>query len=197
MTSILIVFCPQVDYLTAGLYPVPNGESILNNIKTLFPKYDEVIIVQEWFHPLNEVFAGNHLWRRPGQELEIAGNKIILQETHCIRNSFGAMISSDFNEEDFQILQTQLSDQSYTASLFSHSQTKDLKEFKEIIAGKNLSYCGFTNLDFFVNTINKADAIANSQVLIDDLFRLTTIYDSPENWKEELPDFLEIKNADL
>ena len=61
-------------------------------------QYDVVIAIQKWYPATHPMFAANHPWRKPGQEIEIEGEKVKLQIIHCVAESFGAAFPSSLDQ---------------------------------------------------------------------------------------------------
>ncbi|MEL6863394.1 MAG: bifunctional nicotinamidase/pyrazinamidase [Bacteroidota bacterium] len=86
----LILVDLQVDFCTAGALEVPHGEEVIPIANRLMSHFPLVIATQDW-HPADHgSFAANHLWRKPGQIIDLHGLEQILWPIHCVQNTFGA-----------------------------------------------------------------------------------------------------------
>jgi len=92
----------QVDFLPFGSLSVPNGDEVIPIANQLMDEYDIIIATQDW-HPGNhESFAANHLWRKPGQVIDLHGLEQILWPMHCVQDSFGAEFPAKLNTSKIQ-----------------------------------------------------------------------------------------------
>ena len=95
----LIVIDLQNDFCKGGALEVKNGDAAILMANLLMPKFDIVVATQDW-HPANHgSFAANHLWRKPGQVINVNGFQQVLWALHCVQNSFGAMFHKELNTE--------------------------------------------------------------------------------------------------
>ena len=95
----LILVDLQNDFCKGGALEVKNGDAAIPIANLLMPKFDIVVATQDG-HPANHgSFAANHLWRKPGQVIDLYGLQQILYPIHCVQNSFGAMLKKGLNTE--------------------------------------------------------------------------------------------------
>ena len=89
MNALLLIDL-QNDFCRYGALEVPDGDATIAVANELMSDYDLVVATQDW-HPANHgSFAANHLWRKPGQMIELDGLPQMLWPIHCVQNSFGA-----------------------------------------------------------------------------------------------------------
>jgi len=86
----LIINDLQNDFHPAGLAPVPGSDALPDRINALQKDFDLIIGVRFWMPVDHVVFAGNHLWRKPGQSIRFEKLDIELKEMFCVADSFGA-----------------------------------------------------------------------------------------------------------
>ncbi len=90
----MIIIGLQIDLLPLGAAETEGAELIVPVIKEAVNHYD-VIAAARFSHPAeHKMFVANYPWRRPGQEIEVMGEKILLKHYYCIQNSFGAELAS-------------------------------------------------------------------------------------------------------
>jgi nicotinamidase/pyrazinamidase len=98
MTALILVDI-QNDFLEYGALAVPDGNAVIAVANEIMPQYDIVVATQDW-HPANHgSFAANHLWRKPGQIIELDGLSQILWPIHCVQNSYGALFAKDLHTD--------------------------------------------------------------------------------------------------
>ena len=95
----LILVDLQNDFCMNGALEVKSGDAAIPIANLLMPKFNIVVATQDW-HPANHgSFAANHLWRKPGQVIDLNGLQQLLYPIHCVQNSFGAMFHKGLNTE--------------------------------------------------------------------------------------------------
>ncbi len=98
MTALLINYL-QNDFMSLGAQPLPEAESFIEKANNAMDKYDVVIAIQKWYPATHSMFAANHPWRKPGQEIEIDGEKVTLSIIHCVAESFGAAFPAALDKD--------------------------------------------------------------------------------------------------
>ena len=95
----LIIVDLQNDFCKGGALEVKNGDAAIPIANLLMPKFDIVVATQNWYPANHGSFAANHLWRKPGQVIDLHGLQQELSAIHCVQNSFGAMFKKELNTE--------------------------------------------------------------------------------------------------
>jgi nicotinamidase/pyrazinamidase len=86
----LLLIDLQNDFLPGGALAVPGGDEIIPVANQLMPRYGLVVASQDW-HPANHLsFASQHLGKRVGDVVELAGLAQHLWPDHCVQNTRGA-----------------------------------------------------------------------------------------------------------
>lgn len=89
MNALLLIDL-QNDFLPGGPLAVPGGDEVLPLANRLMRRFNLVAATQDW-HPLDHgSFASNHLGKKPGDQILLAGREQILWPVHCVKNSSGA-----------------------------------------------------------------------------------------------------------
>lgn len=92
----------QLDFLPGGSLSIPEGNKVVDTINTCMDNFSSVILCKDW-HPANHSsFAANHLWRRPGQTMTIAGEARLLWDMHCVMDSFGAELAPQLQTDKIE-----------------------------------------------------------------------------------------------
>lgn len=95
----LIIIGLQIDLFPLGAAEIEGAETILPVVNEAIPQYDQVVAAR-FSHPTeHKMFVANYPWRRPGQEIDVMGEKILLQHYYCIQGSFGAELAIGFDHD--------------------------------------------------------------------------------------------------
>lgn len=95
----LILVDLQNDFCKDGTLEVQDGNAVVPIANELMEYFELVIATQDW-HPANhESFAAMHLWRKPGQVIDLHGLSQVLWPMHCVQDSFGAEFVKELNTE--------------------------------------------------------------------------------------------------
>ncbi|SEH96026.1 bifunctional nicotinamidase/pyrazinamidase [Paracoccus alkenifer] len=85
----LIVVDMQVDFCPGGALAVARGDEIIAPINALMPRFDAVILTQDW-HPADHAsFADNH-GAAPYSTMQMPYGPQVLWPRHCVIGSDGA-----------------------------------------------------------------------------------------------------------
>lgn len=94
----LILVDLQNDFCPLGALPVPEGDQVIPIANALMSEFPTVVATQDW-HPADHgSFAANHLWRKPGQIIDLNGLPQILWQIHCVQGSFGAEFVAELDQ---------------------------------------------------------------------------------------------------
>jgi nicotinamidase/pyrazinamidase len=96
-SDVLIVTDIQNDFCPGGKLAVPDGDSIIGIIHKIAPKFEHIILTQDW-HPANHSsFASNHTGRQPFDQIELNYGMQTLWPDHCVQGSNGAQFHPDLH----------------------------------------------------------------------------------------------------
>jgi nicotinamidase/pyrazinamidase len=94
-TDVLIVVDVQNDFCPGGQLAVADGESILRPIHRIAPRFEHIILTQDW-HPAGHIsFAASHLGKQPYEVIELAYGPQTLWPVHCVQGTHGAEFHAD------------------------------------------------------------------------------------------------------
>lgn len=94
----LILVDLQNDFCPLGALPVPEGDQVIPIANALMAEFSTVVATQDW-HPADHgSFAANHMWRKPGQVIDLNGLPQILWQIHCVQGSFGAEFVAELDQ---------------------------------------------------------------------------------------------------
>jgi nicotinamidase/pyrazinamidase len=86
----LIVTDVQNDFCPGGGLPVEGGDEVVPLINRLLPKFDLVVLTQDWHPPDHSSLASNHPGAEPFSTVEMSYGEQVLWPDHCIQGSRGA-----------------------------------------------------------------------------------------------------------
>ncbi|MGB3799929.1 MAG: bifunctional nicotinamidase/pyrazinamidase [Lewinella sp.] len=95
-TALLLVDL-QVDFMPTGMLPVPEGDQIIPMANRLMADYRTVGATQDWHPATHGSFAANHMWRKPGQVIDLHGLQQVLWPIHCVQETWGSEFVADLN----------------------------------------------------------------------------------------------------
>jgi len=95
----LIVVDPQYDFLPGGALAVPRGDETIEVANRLMPKFDIVVVTQDWHPPEHKSFAVNNPGTMPGEVIEIGGRPQEMWPAHCVQGTQGAEIHAGLARE--------------------------------------------------------------------------------------------------
>lgn len=99
----LLIIGLQIDLGPGGGAEVPDSAGLEKVVAGLIEKYELVAAANFWLPVTHQMFAANHMWRKPGQPMEVGGEMTELRNFFCIQNSFGAemMMGLDASKIEF------------------------------------------------------------------------------------------------
>lgn len=88
----LLVIDLQKDFCSGGSLAVPAGDEVVPVINELMPRFDVVVMTQDW-HPSGHLsFASSHPGRKPYDVVTLGDKEQVLWPDHCVQGSAGAML---------------------------------------------------------------------------------------------------------
>ncbi len=88
--DVLIVTDVQNDFCPGGALAVPGGDAVIEVIHRVAPRFEHIVLVQDW-HPAGHTsFASSHPGKRPFEQIELSYGTQTLWPDHCIQGSKGA-----------------------------------------------------------------------------------------------------------
>jgi nicotinamidase/pyrazinamidase len=149
--SALIIVDVQNDFCPGGALPVPKGDTVVPVINGISPKFDKVVVTQDW-HPEDHVsFAKNH-GREPYEVIGLGSTEQVLWPVHCVQGSLGADLHPDLDLRPVDLIIRKGSDpriDSYSAFLENdrvtetglHAYLRGLRIEDVYLCGLATDYC--------------------------------------------------------
>jgi nicotinamidase/pyrazinamidase len=89
-SDVLIVTDIQNDFCPGGKLAVADGDSVIGIIHKIAPKFEHIILTQDWHPAKHSSFASNHTGRQPFDQVEMSYGMQTLWPDHCVQGSNGA-----------------------------------------------------------------------------------------------------------
>ena len=95
----LIVVDLQNDFCKDGSLEVPNANEIIPFVNKLTkdPKYNLVILTQDWHPADHKSFYTNHIDKNVFDVINLNGQNQTLWSPHCVQDTYGAEFHKDFD----------------------------------------------------------------------------------------------------
>jgi nicotinamidase/pyrazinamidase len=88
--DILLVIDVQNDFCPGGALAVPHGDEVIAPIHRVAPRFQHIVLTQDW-HPANHSsFAASHPGKNPYDSIELDYGTQTLWPPHCVQGSHGA-----------------------------------------------------------------------------------------------------------
>jgi len=88
--DVLIVIDVQNDFCPGGALAVADGDAVIDVIHRIAPRFEHVVLTQDW-HPANHTsFASSHMGKKPYEQIELSYGPQTLWPAHCVQGSQGA-----------------------------------------------------------------------------------------------------------
>jgi nicotinamidase/pyrazinamidase len=88
--DVLLVTDVQNDFCPGGALAVVNGDSVIDVINPVAPRFEHVVLTQDW-HPAGHCsFAAAHPGKHPFEQVELSYGLQTLWPIHCVQGTKGA-----------------------------------------------------------------------------------------------------------
>jgi nicotinamidase/pyrazinamidase len=90
--DLLVVVDVQNDFCPGGALPVPDGDAVIPVIHRIAPRFEHIVLTQDW-HPRGHVsFASSHAGRKPFDVIPSPHGPQRLWPDHCVQGTTGAAL---------------------------------------------------------------------------------------------------------
>jgi nicotinamidase/pyrazinamidase len=96
MRAIIIVDI-QNDWCEGGAFSVPHASEIIPIVNQEIPKFDFVVVTQDWHPAIHGSFAINHPGSKVGDIVQLSGLPQILWPVHCVEDTKGAALHENLD----------------------------------------------------------------------------------------------------
>lgn len=91
--AVLLVVDVQHDFLPGGALAVEHGDAVIPLINRIAPRFENVLLTQDWHMPGHISFASAHPGRSPFSTIELPYGRQVLWPDHCVQGTHGAEFS--------------------------------------------------------------------------------------------------------
>jgi nicotinamidase/pyrazinamidase len=88
--DVLLVIDVQNDFCPGGALAVPRGDEVIAPIHRIAPRFEHIILTQDWHPPNHSSFAASHPGKQPFDSIELAYGAQTLWPPHCVQGTKGA-----------------------------------------------------------------------------------------------------------
>lgn len=93
--EVLLVIDVQNDFCPGGALAVPGGAEVIPVIHTIAPRFEHVILTQDWHTANHQSFASAHAGKREYEQIELGYGAQTLWPDHCVQGTGGAEFHRD------------------------------------------------------------------------------------------------------
>jgi nicotinamidase/pyrazinamidase len=102
--SCLIVVDVQYDFMPGGALAVPNGDEVVPVINALLPRFENVVLTQDWHPKGHASFASAHAGKKPFETTRLGYGEQVLWPDHCVQGTPGAAIHAGLQATKAQLV---------------------------------------------------------------------------------------------
>lgn len=102
--SCLVVVDVQYDFMPGGALAVARGDEVVPVINALLPRFQNVVLTQDWHPPGHASFASAHAGKKPFETTRLAYGEQVLWPDHCVQGTPGAAIHAGLQATKAQLV---------------------------------------------------------------------------------------------
>jgi nicotinamidase/pyrazinamidase len=100
----LVVVDVQYDFMPGGALAVTQGDEVVPVINGLLPRFENVVLTQDW-HPRGHAsFASAHAGKKPFETTRLPYGEQVLWPDHCVQGTKGAEIHAGLQATKAQLV---------------------------------------------------------------------------------------------
>jgi len=88
--DVFIVIDVQHDFCPGGALEVADGDAVIDAIHRLAPRFEHIVLTQDWHPASHTSFASSHQDKRPFEQIEVSYGLQTLWPDHCVQGTQGA-----------------------------------------------------------------------------------------------------------
>jgi nicotinamidase/pyrazinamidase len=102
--SALIVVDVQNCFVEGGSLAVKDGLAVVPIINRIAPRFQNVVVTQDWHTPDHASFASSHPGKKPFETTTMPYGEQVLWPDHCVQGTEGAALVKDLNLPTAQLI---------------------------------------------------------------------------------------------
>ena len=102
--DVLIVTDVQNDFCPGGALAVPDGDAVIEVIHRIAPKFEHIVLTQDWHPAGHRSFASSHAGQSPFATVTLDYGSQVLWPDHCVQGTPGADFHPDLDLPMAQIV---------------------------------------------------------------------------------------------
>ena len=102
--SALIVVDVQNCFVDGGTLPVKGGAEVVPVINALAPKFQNIVVTQDWHTPGHTSFASAHAGQKPFSSIKLNYGNQVLWPDHCVQGTDDAALHKDLKLPTAQLI---------------------------------------------------------------------------------------------
>lgn len=95
--DVLLVVDVQNDFCPGGALAVAGGDEVIAPIHAIAPRFEHIVLTQDWHSANHSSFAVAHPGKRPFESVQMPYGEQTLWPTHCVQGSRGAEFHPDLH----------------------------------------------------------------------------------------------------
>jgi nicotinamidase/pyrazinamidase len=88
--DVLVVIDVQNDFCPGGALAVADGDAVIEAIHRVAPKFEYMVLTQDWHPAGHSSFATAHAGKQPFEQIELSYGMQTLWPDHCVQGTRGA-----------------------------------------------------------------------------------------------------------
>ena len=88
--DLLLVIDVQNDFCPGGALAVAGGDSVIEPILGIAPRFEHIVLTQDWHPAGHSSFASTHPGKKPFEQIELPYGMQTLWPEHCMQQTHGA-----------------------------------------------------------------------------------------------------------
>ena len=94
-SDVLLVVDIQNDFCPGGALPVHAGDEVIPVVHRIAPRFQHIVLTQDWHTPDHYSFASTHPGKKPFEQIEASYGPQTLWPDHCVQGTHGAEFHPD------------------------------------------------------------------------------------------------------
>jgi nicotinamidase/pyrazinamidase len=88
--DVLVIIDVQNDFCPGGALAVADGDAVIEVIHRVAPKFEHMVLTQDWHPAGHSSFASAHAGKQPFEQIELSYGTQTLWPDHCVQGSRGS-----------------------------------------------------------------------------------------------------------